>query len=309
MPRKTIHIYLDTVGNQVLSTATALERGDTPQTSINENVLFCVHLLGRSSSNAPEYRTDIPVSATFSANFKDDFNSATRVYTKSNNDVFNLEADWVDVDPTAGKICFRMSFDTQQMETALGTDESMTGRLEINIYDAGYSTVYYTFWCTHIVVNAQDRRTFTDLTVSTDFSTTAGSTTSIVMVTDQTANIEVGAVVKITDDDDNVYYGTVASITDSLLSITFHNGETLPVGTGDIAGVAYEIMPTPIPRTYYNTDEVDALLAGYVSAESLTDITISDASKGLVFTYDGHTYRLNVADDDGIKVPQLAQVT
>jgi len=209
-----------------------------------------------------------------------------------------------------------MNFDTQELANAISTSAGMSGRIEIQIWNAGYTQVYHAFWFNTIAVNVQYRRTFVDLTPTTHFETMAPSTSSIALsyATDNLAEyIETGTCIKVVDTSGNIYYGLAASVLPAhaatLLTITFNNGEELPIGAGEIASVSYEQFPLPIPRTYYTLDQITALLAAYMESTNTSDLVITDSTKGIVLTLSGHTYRVNAVSDGGVVVLQLEQVT
>ncbi len=84
-------------------------------------------------------------------------------------------------------------------------------------------------------VDDNDEKRWTTLTATTDFSMTAPTTSTITMVTDQTANIKVGMPLRYTISS-VVYYGLCSAITSNLLTI---EGAPLTTGAGDLTALAY----------------------------------------------------------------------
>ena len=76
---------------------------------------------------------------------------------------------------------------------------------------------------------------WTALTATTDFATTAPSTNTITMNTDQTANIKIGAPIRYTFNS-GVYYGQVTALTASLLTF---RGPAITTGAGLLTALAW----------------------------------------------------------------------
>ena len=55
-------------------------------------------------------------------------------YVLSQNDVFNLSEDWADVNPSAGKICFRVDLDTNELKNRLKAITAATATMYGNLW-------------------------------------------------------------------------------------------------------------------------------------------------------------------------------
>jgi len=60
--------------------------------------------------------------------------SDTSDYVLSQNDVFNLSEDWSEVNPNAGKICFRVDLDTNELKTRLKAVSTPTATMYGNLW-------------------------------------------------------------------------------------------------------------------------------------------------------------------------------
>jgi len=85
---------------------------------------------------------------------------------------------------------------------------------------------------------------WTDLVGSTDFATTAVSTSTVTMVTDQTATIKVGMALKFTLSG-TTYYAICTAITSSLLTIA---GPPLTTTASALTALSYGLIPPYVER-------------------------------------------------------------
>lgn len=101
---------------------------------------------------------------------------------------------------------------------------------------------------------------WTGLVSATDFSTTAASTSTITMVTDQTTIIRAGTPIKFTLSGVD-YYAICTAITASLLTI---GGAPLTTGAGALTALSYGLIPPvverfPVPGYWAATADTDVL--------------------------------------------------
>ena len=111
-----------------------------------------------------------------------------------------------------------------------------------------------------------------DLVATTNFSTTAASTSTITMVIDQTTNILVGYAIKFTLSG-VVYYAQVTAITASLMTI---RGAPLTTGAGNLTALSYSIFPSQV-------DVLDLSVDGYYEDATDSTLILSDMRKRLVW--------------------------
>lgn len=113
---------------------------------------------------------------------------------------------------------------------------------------------------------------WTALTSTTDFSTTAASTSTITMNTDQTANILVGYAIKFTLSS-VVYYAQVTALTSNLMTI---RGAPLTTGAGALTAISYSTLPSQV-------GVIDLSVDGYYADATDSTLILNDMRKRLVW--------------------------
>jgi len=91
------------------------------------------------------------------------------------------------------------------------------------------------------------RRRWTQLTATTDFATTAPSTSTITMNTDQTGNIEIGDPIKFKLSG-SYYWAQCAALTANLMTI---RGAPLTTGAGDLEELYYGLAEMVIKESFF----------------------------------------------------------
>lgn len=121
-------------------------------------------------------------------------------------------------------------------------------------------------------VSAGGTSKWTALVATTDFSTTAASTSTITMATDQTANILVGYAIKFTLSA-VVYYAQVTALSASLMTI---RGAPLTTGAGDLTALSYSVFPSQV-------EVIDLSVDGYYEDATDSTLILNDMRKRLVW--------------------------
>jgi hypothetical protein len=112
---------------------------------------------------------------------------------------------------------------------------------------------------------------WTALVATTDFSTTGASTSTITMVTDQTAIIPVNSPIRYTYNG-VVYYGQVTALTSILMTIA---GPTIGTGAGLLTALAWGDAS--------HIEQVDIVVNGYYEDAANTALILSDLNTTLLW--------------------------
>lgn len=139
--RRIIEIYLDTEGQrQVTSDNYDVE----PKMVLfrGSQILIRAHL--RLADGTTYFAPD--ASATWNFNIDSVYTADHSDLVASDNDQFNIGADWDDLDVTGGKICWRVDTTSTALETDLGDDESKTMYAELWMTPPATSSVLVCHW-------------------------------------------------------------------------------------------------------------------------------------------------------------------
>lgn len=255
---RTIDITYDITTNQVIGGIASLYLpADTPYFVFPETVLVRMSVYSVAPLQTYTAYTGFSDSDLYSATLNIDYDPTTQNLAKANDDLFNSTTDWALANPAAGRLCFKLSLDTDEMYTALGAAMSLTNPyLEITVRKQNDSYLSTIVRIPVSVLNDMGQFPLTALTLSTDFSGTAPSTSTITMLTDQTANIAVGAQVRV-QYASTYHFTTVQAITSGLLTLT---ESTLPLTAGAIQAVAYQ--PASALGSYYSSSTLVTALSG-----------------------------------------------
>lgn len=206
---------------------------------------------------------------------------------------FNVPGDWDDADSSAGKLSIRLNANTLSFLTLVeswsATQSESTAYFEIQIYPAGASYMSGVLRAEMVVRALVDGVQWSRVD-DDDYQDAPISDTTLTMLSDLTASIEIGAMVRFTINS-QFYIGEVTALTASLLTVS---GMTFPsIGSSydDIDDMRYQVLPSSVSSLYLTAAELTALIAGKL------DISLFDANTILKADSDNVPAALTVAED------------
>lgn len=172
------------------------------------------------------------------------------------------DPDQIPQNKDLGKCAYQDVIPVSQVGTGKITDDAQVKRTEMGVAN-GVATLDSTGKVPAAQLSSVGGGSskWSSLTASTDFSTTAASTSTITMVTDQTANISPGMAIKFTLSG-TVYYAICSAITSSLLTIS---GAPLTTTASALTALSYSIFPGMVEELVFSiggpwADNVDTSL-------------------------------------------------
>lgn len=259
---RPIDVYYDIENRIVVDSISNLKskKKILPAIYYGERVLLRLHLL-TPGSDSYNYYTGLPAEAVFTAYLNDTVLDTSETFTPMclavNSDI-NVEGDWSEASPSAGKLSIRLDANTTAFRDIIDAEGSgIQCLLEISAVPAEQSYISHLYTMQLRALAPVSQQTWTYLTVNTDYNDQPVSTTEINMLTDQTDNIQAGSAVRLKVGD-SFYYTTVETITSARITIT---DAVLTTGDGDLTSLAYENLPSSPPSSVYTKQQVDALLS------------------------------------------------